>query len=105
MSANRRLVPLGSSTIAFGSMTNSFQDASSQCNGRGVIIVITNTLNSDTTVSLDGGATSFIVLPAGQGLTLDLSTNDGEFSGKIQVKYTTGAPTAGFICCGIVRVQ
>jgi len=106
MSANRRLAFQAVSSLAFGSLGAGYSNLLASVQGRGVILVFTNTLNSDCTISLDGGTTDCLILPAGQGLVLDLSTNDGEFSGTIQAKRgPSGASTAGQINCSVIRVQ
>lgn len=106
MAANRRIVTETGITVAFGSVGAAYSTLIGPIAGRGVTIVITNSLNGDAIISLDGGTTQFIELPAGHGLTLDLGANGAEYSGTISVKRgTSGASTAGFISAGVIRVN
>jgi hypothetical protein len=101
---HRRITPQVGQRIAFGSVTASYTDLLTSVKGRGMILVVTNSLDAETTLSLDGGTTDFLWLPAQTGLTLDLGTNQAEFSGTVSIKYTSGAPTTGAIAAGIIRV-
>lgn len=102
--SNRRITPQAGQRIAFGSVAAAYGDLLTSVKGRGVVLVITNSLDAEVTISLDGGTTDFIWLPAGVGLTLDLGANSAEFSGTVSVKYTSGAPTSGAIAAGVIRV-
>ena len=102
MAANRRLTPGVMGSLAFGSVTNAYQAISGTIAGRGIILVVTNSLNTEGLLSLDG-TNDFCYLPAGQGVVLDLSANDGEFSGAIYYKYVA-APGSGRISGNCVRV-
>ena len=105
MAANRRLTPMAVGSLAFGSLLAAYANLLASVQGRGIILIFTNTLNSDCTISLDGGTTDSLILPAGQGLVLDLSANDAEFSGTIQAKRgPSGASTVGQINCSVIRV-
>ena len=104
MAANRRLTPFTGTRVAFGSVTGSYTTLIGPIPGRGIIIFIANSYNAEVWLSLDGGTTDFICLPAGQGMTLDLSTNDAEFSGTVSIKSQGAAPTSGTMSAGVVRV-
>ena len=105
MAALRRITPRAMTTLAFGSISASYATLQSLLPGRGVIIFITNSLDKDTIISLDGGTTDFIQLPGLTNLTIDLGANGAEYSGTIQVKQGTGgAMASGFISCGVLRV-
>jgi len=104
--ANKRLVSRAVGTIQFGGISGTYATIQSSVQGRGVIVVIVNSLNTSTIVSLDGGTTDFIELPAATSLSLDLGANGAEFSGTISVKQgAAGAPASGFISCGVIRTQ
>ena len=106
MAANRRLAFQAVGSLAFGSLPAAYADLLPNVKGRGIILIFTNTLNSDATISFDDGTTDCLILPAGQGLVLDLSANNGEFSGTIQAKRgPSGASTAGQLNCSVIRVQ
>ena len=103
--ANRRLSFQAVGSLAFGSLLAAYADLLAGVQGRGIILVFTNSLNSDCTISFDNGTTDCMILPAGQGIVLDLSSNDGEFSGTIRAKRgPSGASTSGQINCSVIRV-
>ncbi len=104
--SNKRLVSEPGATLAFGSLAAGYTVVGAAIAGRGVILSITNSLNVDCWLSLDGGTTDFIQLPAGISITLDFAANDGEFSGRVAVKQgTAGAAASGFISRGVIRTQ
>lgn len=106
MSANRRLVSESAGTVAFGSVGASYGTLIGPIAGRGVVIFIANSLNAGVILSLDGGTTDFIRLPAATPITIDLGANSAEYSGRISIKQDgAGAPTSGFISCGVIRVN
>lgn len=103
--ANRRVSLIPGASLAFGSLAASYTAVGAAVEGRGVIIAIANSLNVDCWLSLDGGTTDFIQLPAATSITLDLGANDAEFSGTIAVKQgTAGAAASGLISRGVIRV-
>ena len=65
-------------------------------------LIITNSLDTDTTISIDGGTTDFIVLPAFLSLVLDLDTSM-HWSGVVSAKYTSLAPAIGSLCVGVIK--
>lgn len=104
--ANRRIVAQAVGTVAFGSVGAGYSTLNGPIAGRGVIICIANSLNAGCIISLDGGTTDFIRLPAATPLTLDLSASNVEYSGTISVKQDGGgAPGSGFISCGVIRAN
>jgi hypothetical protein len=105
---NRTIVTTAKGTLAYSTVddTSAYQtllDTSSV--GRVLILVIENTLNSSTTISLDGGTTNWGILEAGDGLTLNFGAAGLEYSGVISVKYTSAAPTSGNIHASVIRTQ
>lgn len=104
MAANRRLTPFAGTRTAFGSVTGSYTTLIGPIPGRGVIIMISNSYNAEVWISLDGGTTDFICLQPSQGMTIDLSTNDAEFSGTVSIKSQGSAPTSGVMSVGVIRV-
>ena len=102
MASKRRIVPQSVGVLAAGSVVAGYTALLSSVAGRGVTLVFTNTLNADVMVSLDAGTTDFIVLPAGQGMVLDIGANGCEYSGTVSVKRS-GTPTTGSIWCGVIR--
>ncbi len=106
MSANRRIVAQAVGTLAFGSVAVGYTTLQGPIAGRGVVVAIANSLNGGVILSLDGGTTDFIRLPAATPITIDLGANSAEYSGTISVKQDgAGAPTSGFISCGVIRVN
>ncbi len=91
--------------FAFGSITGAYQNGLTSVQGRGVILYILNSLNTDSVISLDGGTTDFVVLPAGVSISLDLATNDAEYFGSVSVKHNGVAPASGRISFAIVRIK
>lgn len=103
--ANRRLVMKAGGNKEYSAVTSSYTTLLSGVEGRGVVLQIANSLNSDVYLSLDGGTTEYLRLPAATSNTIDLGSNGAEFSGTISVKYGSAAPTSGFIYCGVIRVN
>ena len=104
--ANRRIVAQAVGTVAFGSVAVGYGTLQGPIAGRGVVLMITNSLNAGTIISLDGGTTDFLRIPAATSITIDLGSNDAEYSGTISVKQDgAGAPTSGFMSCGVIRVN
>ena len=100
----RRLTPFAGASLTAAQLSASYATLVSGVGGRGVTLFFTNSLNGDVIISLDGGTTQFLMLPAGVGLALDLGANDAEFSGTVSAKDGTTAATTGYISCGVVRV-
>jgi len=110
MSSNRRLVIQAEGRLAAASVVAGYTTLSGPISGRGVIITIITSLDGDATISLDGGTTDYITLPAGSAISRPFSINLGsagaEYSGTISVKRgPSGASTTGFISCGVIRVN
>jgi hypothetical protein len=109
MSVSRRIVPFPAVRVDFSAVPAAFTPAApavAQVPGRGKILVITNSLNAEVAISFDpAGVIIAFHLPASIGITLTLGANDVEFANPIHVKYQSGAPSSGFICFGVVRVQ
>ena len=102
----RRIVAQAVGTLAFGSVAAGYTTLQGPIAGRGIIISIVNSLNAGVIVSLDGGTTDFIRLPAATPLTLDLGAGEAQYSGTISVQQDgAGAPASGFISCGVIRVN
>jgi hypothetical protein len=106
MAALRRArVNNGTARLAFGALTGTNQTLLPAVAGRGVILYLSNSLNAETIISLDGGATDFITLQSGQSLTIDFAAAGAEYSGAVSVRHTGSAPTSGAISAGVVRVE
>jgi len=106
MSANRRMVAQAVGTVAFGSVAVGYGTLQGPIAGRGVCLLIANSLNAGIVISLDGGTTDFLRLPASTSFTIDLGANGVEFSGTVSIKQDgAGAPSSGFISCGVIRVN
>lgn len=103
--ANRRFKPFAGASVAFGSVGAGYGNLLASIPGRGYILTITNSLDADVWISLDGGTTDYVRLPAGVGISLDFGASEVEYAGTVSVKYGTGAPTSGFISCGVVRAE
>lgn len=98
--------------LAFGSITGTYATLKAVTTvtgsvtgnkGSAGILEFFNTLNQDVIISLDGGTTDAIYLPAGLSYTIDLFANFLEFVGTIQVKHAGVAPTSGGISVTIIR--
>jgi hypothetical protein len=72
--------------------------------GRVVILSFANSLSGDVTISLDGGTTDYITLPAGLSHQIPFGMAGIEYSGTVSVKQgPSGASTSGIISCGAIR--
>lgn len=100
--------------LAFGSITGTYAtlltvtpSTGSITNNRGAatILYFFNNLNADVIISLDGGTTDAVYLPANFSWTCDLSTGNMLYTGTIQVKHTGSAPASGGIACSVVRTR
>lgn len=105
MSANRRIKPFACVKLGFASITSSYATWIGPIAGRGVVILITNSLNNEVFISLDGGTTDFLWLPTASGIAIDLSANNAEYSGTIAIKDLGSHPNAGSICASVLRVE
>lgn len=103
--ANRRITPMACVKMGFASVTSSYTTLLGPVAGRGVVILITNSLNAEVFLSLDGGTTDFIWLPVAAGMAIDLSANMAEYSGTISIKDLGSHPGSGSICASVIRVQ
>lgn len=102
----RRIVAEAEGRLLAAAVTAGYVSLHSSVKGRGVIIHIANSLDGDVVLSLDGGTTDYIAIPAGNNITFNLGTNNAEYSGTISVKQgPSGASTSGFISCGVLRVN
>lgn len=84
--------------LAGSAVTTSYANLGAVLAGNALVIVFTNGADKDMVVSLDGGTTDHIYLPAGSVKALDLGDKDlGITAGaQIQVKLlAAGAATAG----------
>lgn len=86
--------------LAFGSVTGSYVTLLA-ATGSVRKLLLTNSLDKETIITLDGGTTDFIYLPASTGLLLDFDISL-QYSGTVQVKHNGVAPTVGAISAGIV---
>jgi hypothetical protein len=91
--------------IAGTSITGSYQAVLSSVPGRGVVMFIANSCNTEITVSLDAGTTDWLSFPPGYSPTIDFGANDAEFSGTVSVKHNGIAPASGAFSVGIIRVE
>lgn len=106
MSANRRYLGMASARLAAASVSAGYVTLIGPVAGRGYVLQISNSLNGDVVLSLDGGTTDYITLPAGISLSIDFGTNNIEYSGTASVKQgPSGASTTGFISAGVIRTQ
>lgn len=82
-------------SIAFGSLTNSYQTVFTPSANTKILYMRNNT-NAAISVSMDAGSTLNFVLDAGDQVSTDLVTNGLKCTtAAIQIKYTVGAPTSG----------
>lgn len=90
---------------AFGSITDTYSSAFLDLtNGPCVkILIITNTLNTETMISLDGGTSTYIRLAAYSNMLLDLAQNGLVYNGDLRVKYATTPPTGGNLTISAIR--
>lgn len=89
--------------LAFGSVLVGYSTLLNLTNGRVVILSFANSLSGDCTISLDGGTTDYITLPAGLSHQILFGAAGIEYSGVVSVKYSTAASTSGLISCGAIR--
>jgi hypothetical protein len=105
MAANRRAkFDVAGGTVAFGSVGAAYSTLvgpTSRCVG----MLFLNDLDAATVISLDGGTTDFVTLPAGINYMLNFAALGVEYAGTVKVKRLSGAPTTGNISCGIVREE
>ena len=87
---------LAGGRVAFGSVGAGYSTLLTVTD-KAIILLVSNTLNQDVVLSLDGGTTNWHTLPAGISFVLDFGTNGASFNGTIQVKHNGVAPTAGAI--------
>ena len=103
--SNRRLVVVAEGRVAAASVGAGYAAIQSNLS-RVINITFANSLNGDVSISFDGGTTTYITLPAGQTLSVDLGANHAEYSGTISIKQgPSGASTTGFISCGVIKVN
>lgn len=82
-------------SIAFGSITNSYQTVFTPASNTKILYMRNNT-NASISVSMDAGSTLNFVLDAGDQVATDLVANGLRCTtANIQIKYTVGAPTSG----------
>jgi hypothetical protein len=92
--------------VEYSDVTASYADLFSPLiEGRVVIIVVVSTLDVEMELSFDGGTTTFMYLPPGGSLTLDLGANGLEWSGTLSARATSTLPTSGMISVGIIRAR
>jgi len=101
----RALVGITGISLAFGGVTGTYAALSSAISGRGVFMQISSSLNADVVISLDGGTTDWMVLPAGQSVSIPFGSLEVEFSGTVSVKHNGAAATSGIISVGIIRAS
>lgn len=89
--------------LAFGSVTGAYQALQSTV-GNVRKLVVSNSLNSEMLLSLDGGTTDWLALQAGQSLVLDFDMTLA-YNGTVSVKHNGTAPTAGNISVAIIKGQ
>ena len=99
----RALVNSTAGRRAFGSVGAGYANLLGPISGRGVVLFITNSLDSEVVISLDAGTTDWMYLPAGTPVTIDMITNELEWSGSISVKHNGVAPTVGAIAASVLR--
>jgi len=102
---NRALVNVPAVRLAFGSVSGTYANLLASIQGRAVCLVITNSLNSESVLSLDGGTTDWGFIPARVSLVIDLASNETEYNGTVSVKHNGVAPTSGAIAASIIRSQ
>lgn len=78
---------------------------SSIVEGRVVNIAVANSLNAEIKLSFDGGKTTYIHLPAGASLSIDLGANGLEWSGTLAAAAESTLPTSGILSVGIIRAR
>jgi hypothetical protein len=92
--------------VAYDAVTTDYADLfSSAIEGRVVNISVANSLNAEVKLSFDGGTTTYIHLPAGASLSLDLGANGLEWSGTLSVAADDSLPTSGILSVGIIRAR
>jgi len=102
---DRARVNIAGGSLAFGAVTGAYQTLISLTNGQNVRkLVIFNTLNTDGVLSLDGGTTDWVILPAGLSTTIDFDMTL-VFNGAVSYKHNGGAPASGRISAAIIRGQ
>lgn len=82
---------------AFGSITSGYDSAflDLTTGSPAKLLLITNTLNQDIMISLDGGATTSFRITGFQHTVIDLASNGLVYNGDLRVKYASAAPTSG----------
>lgn len=104
MSNVKALVNVAGGRLAFGAVGAGYSTLLAATGSVGILI-ISNSLNTETVISLDNGTTDFLFLQAGASLTVDFSANDMCFSGTIRVKHNGAAPASGNIAASIIRMS
>ena len=87
--------------LAFGSVLAGYATLLPAVSGSVRKLIITNSLDAETVLSLDGGTTDFIFLPAQQGIIIDFDTSM-HWAGTCSVKRQSTAPTVGAISAGVL---
>lgn len=99
--AGKARVSNGSARIPAASVTGSYQNLGPAMT-RAATMIISNSLNTETILSLDNGGTDFVTLQPSQSLTIDFCANGLTYGGRAQIKHTGSAPASGAISIGYV---
>lgn len=105
MAHQRAVVTTAGGSIAGASLTGSYQTLISSVPGRGVLLAVGNTCNADVVLSLNGGTTNWMVIPAGVSFTFNLGAVGVEYSGTISAKHNGAAPASGTLSVGVIRSE
>ena len=86
--------------LAAGAVTGSYATLLPAVSASVRKLIITNSLDQETVISLNGGATDFLFLPAQQGIIIDFDTSM-HWAGSCVVKHNGVAPSVGAISAGV----
>lgn len=99
----RAKVDVAGGSLAFGSVTGAYQNLLTAANATTVRkLFIFNTLNTDSVISLNGGTTDWVILPAGLSCTIDFDMSL-QFDGAVAMKHNGAGPASGRISAAILR--
>ncbi len=90
--------------LAFGSVSSTYVNLLSSIQGRGVVLFIASSLDTEVVVSLNGGTTDWLTIPARTNISIDLGASGAEFAGTVSVKDNGAAASSGAISAAVVRV-
>lgn len=105
MGLMRARAPFAAGRVAFGGISGTYATLIGPVSDVRHII-ITNTLDNEVIISLDGGTTAYLYIPgsillASKEYVISLPP-DLAYNGTISVKHNGAAPTAGVIAAGVI---